>query len=155
IFGTVGSGKSNTSQVLVEEAASNGWAVIVLDVEGEYVEMDQPSADKSLLGKLAHYGKAPQGIADFHVYHPASGASERGNSQPFTLRLGDFETVVIAEILQASVSERNALLDCIEYLESRARTKVATSEVEGLGPLLDPSPGTKLGFTLRSLKERA
>src|SRR5262249_42900014 len=30
IFGTVGSGKSNTTQVLIEEAAAHGWAVILL-----------------------------------------------------------------------------------------------------------------------------
>src|SRR5262245_18663187 len=29
IFGTVGSGKSNTAQVLIEEATARGWAVIV------------------------------------------------------------------------------------------------------------------------------
>src|SRR5437870_10385647 len=65
IFGTVGSGKSNTSQVLVEEASANGWAVIVLDVESEYIEMDGPSADQSLLKKLIHYAKDPLGVKDF------------------------------------------------------------------------------------------
>ena len=42
IFGTVGSGKSNTAQVLIEEASTCGWAVVVLDVEGEYIGMDAP-----------------------------------------------------------------------------------------------------------------
>ena len=32
IFGTVGSGKTNTSQVLIEEASKNGWSVIVLSL---------------------------------------------------------------------------------------------------------------------------
>src|SRR5262245_60449141 len=32
IFGTVGSGKSNSAQVLIEEAAAAGWAVVVVDV---------------------------------------------------------------------------------------------------------------------------
>jgi DNA helicase HerA-like ATPase len=155
IFGTVGSGKSNTSQVVIEEAAANGWAVIVLDVESEYIEMDGPSVDKTLLKKLIQYAKDPGGVTDFQVYHPASCASERSTSEPFTLRLADFETSVIAEILQTSVGERNALLDCIEYLESRARTKLVTREAEGLGPLLDPSPQANLAFTLRSLKDRA
>jgi DNA helicase HerA-like ATPase len=50
IFGTVGSGKSNTAQVVIEEAAANGWAVIVLDVESEYTEMDAPSSDERLVG---------------------------------------------------------------------------------------------------------
>ena len=45
IFGTVGSGKTNSSQVLIEEAAAAGWAVVVLDVEGEYISMDKPNSE--------------------------------------------------------------------------------------------------------------
>ena len=155
IFGTVGSGKSNTAQVVIEEASANGWAVIVLDVEGEYVEMDGPSVENSLMKKLVHFAKSPAGVTDFQVYYPASCISERGNSEPFTLRLADFESSVIAEMLQTTIAERNALLDCIEHLESRAKNKVATRESEGLAPLLDPSPDAALPFTLRSLKDRA
>jgi DNA helicase HerA-like ATPase len=146
IFGTVGSGKSNTSQVLIEEAAANGWAVIVLDA---------PSVDHGLAKKLARLGKSPAGLADFQVYSPACCASERRDSEPFTLRLADFESGVIAEILQTTISERNALLDCIENLESKAKTKVATGEAEGLEALLNPSPDTPRPFTVRSLKDRA
>src|SRR5262249_14681819 len=135
--------------------AANGWAVVVLDVESEYTQMDAPSDESALHKKLTHYGKSPAGVANFKVYHPASCASERDSSEPFTLRLADFETGVIAEILQATVSERNALLDCIEHLETRAKTKVATRESEALGALLDPSPKANLPFTLRSLKDRA
>jgi hypothetical protein len=155
IFGTVGSGKSNTAQVVIEEAAANGWAVIVLDVESEYTEMDGPSGEQSLLKRLMQYDKSPGGIVDFQVYHPASCASERSSSEPFTLRLADFETNVIAELLQTTVPERNALLDCIEHLESRAKTKVATRDAEALEPLLDASPQAALPFTLRSLRDRA
>ena len=43
IFGTVGSGKSNTTQVIMEEAIQAGWAVVVVDVEGEYVRMNKPT----------------------------------------------------------------------------------------------------------------
>lgn len=155
IFGTVGSGKSNTAQVVIEEAAANGWAVIVVDVESEYTAMDAPSTEQPLLKKLVRFDKQPGGVKDLHVYHPASCTSDRNGSEPFTLRLADFESSVIAEILQTTVAERNALFDCLEYVESRAKTKVATQEAEGLGPLLDASPQANLPFTLRSLKERA
>jgi DNA helicase HerA-like ATPase len=155
IFGTVGSGKSNTMQVLIEEAAARGWAVILLDVEGEYVEMDQPSTEEKLFRRLAHFGRAPAGLTNFHVLHPASCVSERADSKAFTLRLADFETSVIAEILQTSLPERNALLECVDHFEQKTRTKVATNEVEGLLGLLDPSPQAKLPFTVRSLRERA
>lgn len=155
IFGTVGSGKSNTAQVLIEEAASQGWAVLVLDVEGEYTAMDQPSGDEALAKKLLRFGKEPAGLDDFQVYHPAGCASERSSSEPFTLRLADFESSLIAEILQASVAERNALLECVETLVSRAKNQVATRELDTLGPLLDSSPQARLPYTLRVLKERA
>jgi DNA helicase HerA-like ATPase len=155
IFDTVGSGKSNTTQVLIEEAAAHGWAVILLDVEGEYVEMDAPLSEEKLFGRLARFGRRPAGLADFHVLHPASCASERADSKPFTLRVADFDTGVTAEVLQTTLPERNALLDCVDHFEQRARNKVATTEMEGLLGLLDPSPQARLPYTVRHLRERA
>ena len=49
IFGTVGSGESNTTQVIVEEAVNAGWAVVIIDVEGEYVKMNEPTSDVRLI----------------------------------------------------------------------------------------------------------
>lgn len=155
IFGTVGSGKSNTAQVIIEEAARNGWAVIVVDVESEYTEMDQPSDDKRLADRLAHFGLDPVGLTDYHVFCPASCTSDRVDAEQFTLRLADFESNVIGEILNVSVAERNALIECVETMQQKARTKVNTSEREGLQTLLDASPQAKLPFTLKTLRERA
>lgn len=155
IFGTVGAGKSNTSQVVIEEAARNGWAVVVLDVESEYTDMDLPSDDPVLKARLAQFGLQPEGLANFRVYYPASCNSEKEGSTPFTLRLADFDPTVIGEMLQVSFPERNALLDCIEHLQQKARTKLTTSEAEWLQSLLDSSPQAKVPFTLRSLRERA
>ncbi len=155
IFGTVGSGKSNTAQVMIEEAAQSGWAVIVLDVESEYVDMDQPSDETALADKLAHYGRQPRGLKDFHVLYPASCGGDKQDAQPFTLRIADFDPTVIAEILEVSVAERNALHECLEYFQQKARTKVSTSESEALKSLLDCSPQAKLPYTLRLLRDRA
>ncbi|MCI0680730.1 MAG: ATP-binding protein [Gemmataceae bacterium] len=154
IFGTVGSGKSNTSQVIIEEAARAGWAVIVVDVESEYTEMDQPSDDAALAERLEQFGLTPAGVNDFHVFCPASCTSDRQDAESFTLRLADFDASVIAELLQVSVAERNALFECIETLLQKSRPKVTTSETEGLQPLLDASPQAKLPFTLKTLRER-
>ena len=155
IFGTVGSGKSNTSQVVIEEAARAGWAVVVVDVEGEYTAMDQPSDDEGVAGRLARFGRQPEGLENFQVLCPASCTSDRPGSEPFTLRLADFDTAVIGEILQVTLPERNALLECVEYLQQKARARVATSEPEGFQTLLDASPQAKMPFTLRTLRERA
>jgi DNA helicase HerA-like ATPase len=155
IFGTVGSGKSNSAQVVIEEAARNGWAVIVLDVESEYTEMDLPSNEEGMVQRLAQFGRQPAGLPDVQVLFPASCVSEKTGSEAFTLRLADFDTSLIAEILQVSLPERNALFDCVEYFQQKARTKLVTSEPEGFQALLDSSPQARLPFTLRTLRERA
>jgi uncharacterized protein len=155
IFGTVGSGKSNTAQVLIEEAAAGGWAVVVIDVEGEYVEMDEAVDQPDLEPALARHDRKPQGIRDFDVIHPASCASERPDSRPFTLRLADFETPVVKELIQATMPERNALMDCVEHFQMKLRTKAPTTETDWLLGLLNPSPQAVRPFTLQQLYDRA
>jgi DNA helicase HerA-like ATPase len=155
IFGTVGSGKSNTAQVLIEEAAAHGWAVVVVDVEGEYVGMDDPAEGDDVTAALARFGRRPQGVRDFDVVYPASCASERVDSRPFTLRLADFDTPVVTELIQATMPERNALMDCVEHFQNKAWTKAATTEADRLAGLLDPSPKATRLFTLQQLYDRA
>src|SRR5213076_1708688 len=106
----------------------NGWAVIVLYVGGEYTDMEQPSDEVGLAETMARFGSPPEGLRDFHVFYPASCTSDKADAEPFTLQLADFDTSVIGEILQVSLPERNALLDCVEYLQQKARTRVDTSE---------------------------
>ena len=57
--------------------------------------------------RLAHFGRQPEGLRDFHVFHAASCPSEKAESEPFSLRLADFETSVIGEILQVSLPEKS------------------------------------------------
>jgi DNA helicase HerA-like ATPase len=155
IFGTVGSGKSNSVQVLIEEAAACGWAVILLDLESEYVDMDQPTTQAYLVERLAHFGRQPRGLPDFHVYYPVSCASDRADSQPFTLRMADFDSSVTAELLQATLGERNALLDCIDHCQQKFYSQLRTSDLERQSELLDPSPKARLPFTVQALRSRA
>ena len=155
IFGTVGSGKSNSVQVLIEEASAHGWAVIVLDLEAEYVDMDQPAAGPGLAKSLARYGRQPKGLPDFHVYHPISCEGDKKTSQPFTLRLADFESSISSELLQTTLPERNALLDCIDYLEQKFYTSLRTNDSQKQNELLDPSPQAKLPYTVHALRNRA
>jgi DNA helicase HerA-like ATPase len=155
IFGTVGSGKSNTAQVVVEEASRHGWAVIVLDVESEYTNLDLPSDEPGMEARLARFGLSPAGVPDFQVYYPASCVSDKLESDPFTLRLADFDTSVIGELLQVSIPERNSLLECTEYFLQKTRSKMSTSDPESFQTLLDASPEVVLPFTLRALRDRA
>jgi DNA helicase HerA-like ATPase len=103
IFGTVGSGKSNTTQVLIEEALKAEWAVVVVDVEGEYVLMDEPTADKNLERSLREdFGLPATGVRDINVYVPSSGSSNSRYAVPFKVPIADLEPEIVADILEFS-----------------------------------------------------
>ncbi len=69
IMGTTGSGKSTTVARLISEAQANGYAVIVLDVEGEYTQVNEPTADARMLPALQARGLEPRGVPNTVLYH--------------------------------------------------------------------------------------
>jgi hypothetical protein len=103
IFGTVGSGKTNSSQVLIEEAAAAGWAVVVLDVEGEYISMDKPNSEilnnPGLKKKAEQYQIKPEGLKNFQVYHPANTDSKREDSLEFSIPFGSLSPYELSAIM--------------------------------------------------------
>jgi DNA helicase HerA-like ATPase len=106
IFGTVGSGKSNTVQVLVEEASNANWACVLIDVEGEYVRMSEPDdrPDLSLILR-EKYSIAPEGIQDFRVYVPSSGTSDADQPSRFKVPISELDISIISDILEFSEPE--------------------------------------------------
>jgi len=106
IFGTVGSGKSNTVQVLVEEASSADWACVIIDVEGEYVRMSEPQDHPDMNHILREsYSITPQGREDFQVYVPSSGTSDAENPSPFKVPISELDISIISDILEFSEPE--------------------------------------------------
>ena len=106
VFGTVGSGKSNTAQVLTEEALNAGWAVVLIDVEGEYVRMNEQTTDPHLITVLdQEYHLPAQGVNDFRVYVPSSGKSAAEVSMPFKVPISGLYPEVVADILELSEAE--------------------------------------------------
>jgi hypothetical protein len=103
IFGTVGSGKTNSSQVLIEEAAAAGWAIVVLDVEGEYISMDKPNSEilnnSGLKKKAEQYQITPEGLKSFQVYHPANTDSKREDSLQFSIPFGSLSPYELSAIM--------------------------------------------------------
>ena len=57
ILGTTGGGKSTTVAGLVKQAQAAGMAIILLDVEGEYTHLHEPTDDKRMLTRW------PSGLA--------------------------------------------------------------------------------------------
>jgi len=115
IFGTVGSGKTNTAQVLIEEASRAGWAIIVLDVEGEYTELDRPTT--ILVELLEAHGFKPKGVKDFVAYHAAAAESEREDAKPFTLLFHKLDPYILAELIDATEAQERWLLPLLEEVK--------------------------------------
>ncbi len=68
ILGTTGGGKSTTVANLIAQLQAAGVATILLDTEGEYTEMNEPTDDPKMLEILQEIGRAPQGVPDTDLY---------------------------------------------------------------------------------------
>ena len=71
VLGTTGAGKSTTVSRMVQQAQGAGMAVVVLDVEGEYAEMDRPADSPEMVELLAERGLSPEGVRGTTLYHLA------------------------------------------------------------------------------------
>lgn len=134
IFGTVGSGKTNSSQVLIEEASSAGWSVIVLDVEGEYISMDKPNSEilnnPGLKKKAEQYKTIPEGLKIFQVYHPAGTDSRRTDSLEFSIPFGSLSPYELSAIMGMNETQEDRFID----LWDKQVAEITTSSIKPKNP---------------------
>jgi uncharacterized protein len=143
IFGTVGSGKSNTVQVLAEEASSADWACVIIDVEGEYVKMNEKNTRPDMNLILSEeYSIAPEGIKDFKVYVPSSGASEADNPVRFKVPIFELDISIISDILEFSEPEFRLYERTIEATQRTSLQKSTARLEEFAVPQTPPYPYT-------------
>lgn len=129
IFGTVGSGKSNTAQALIEEAIKQKYAVVLFDVEGEYINMDKPTNE--LVDLLKAYNLSPSGIKDFEVFYPASGERLRPDAHPFCVKFDTFDIYILFELVHATEAQERSFSILVDEIE---REKAARKQAKK-GPL--------------------
>jgi DNA helicase HerA-like ATPase len=128
IFGTVGSGKTNSAQVLIEEASRAGYAVIVLDVEGEYTAMDEQTTEEALEAKLKANGREPEGLKDFHVYHPTGGEPTRKDSKEFGIPFNQMPPYLVSELAGLTEPQEGVFLNAHEAVSERVRKQKGTAK---------------------------
>ena len=118
IFGTTGAGKSNSLQVIVEESSKKGRAVLIFDIEGEYVKMNEPTQD--LIPILSDFGEKPEGVKEFHVYVPAPNTSLNPDAKKFGIPFGELDLEIFADVLDLTAFERVYLLDIAKKTKDAA-----------------------------------
>ena len=147
VFGTVGSGKSNTTQVLMEEAVKADWAVVVVDVEGEYVRMNEPTTDERLIPILEKkFGVNPEGIKDFNVYVPFSGHSDADKPIRFKVPISGIDPYVLSDLMELTEAQARMFEDIIEKIKNS--TQKTGSRMGSLSAQGDTKERT---FTLQTL----
>jgi DNA helicase HerA-like ATPase len=109
VLGTTGGGKSTTVSRLVAEAARDNYAVILLDTEGEYTQIDEPTTDPTMLAALAQRGQIPEGVPDTRIFTlvgKETSNPDHGDVVPFTLQFSAMSPFVVEELLDLSDAQK-------------------------------------------------
>ena len=118
LFGTTGSGKSNTLQVLAEESSQAKRAILIFDVEGEYVKMNEPTEE--LIQTLTEFEEKPRGVPNFKCYVPASKTSMNPDARKFGIPLQNLDLEVFSDILALNAFERFYLAELAAKIRESA-----------------------------------
>jgi uncharacterized protein len=116
-IGTTGGGKSTGIGRFVAGLQDAGNCVVLLDVEGEYTQLNDPTDNPQLVAALEERGLKPQGIANTHVFHLVG----RDCSNPahpcrtaFSLRFQEISPYAFAEIMDLSQAQEDRVLKAYE-----------------------------------------
>jgi DNA helicase HerA-like ATPase len=126
ILGTTGGGKSNTVAGLVHRATAAGMAVVLLDVEGEYTRLHEPTDDPTLRSRLAERGLSPEGVPvdRMTVYHLVGrDAANPGHPdlRPFSLQFARLSPYAVIEILGLSDAQQERFLKAYDIAKEVLR----------------------------------
>ena len=108
ILGTTGGGKSTTVSGLIHEFSKSGIATIVIDTEGEYTEIGQPTDDQKMLSLLKRRGQQPEGVSDVRIFHLVgreTTASSSAPATPFKLEFSSLSPYVVTDILGLNAAQ--------------------------------------------------
>lgn len=117
ILGTTGGGKSTTVGRFISQAQQQDMAVILLDTEGEYVEMNEPASEPAMVAALKSRGIMPEGIANTRLYHLVG--TETSNSKhpsifEFGLSFTDLSPYTIAEIVDMTEAQQERFFRTVD-----------------------------------------
>jgi hypothetical protein len=109
ILGTTGGGKSTTVSRLIDQAAAQDYAVVLLDTEGEYTTLNEPTADPVMLAALQRRGLDPHGVGNTHLYR-LRGKETSNPDHPdvcdFTLSFANLSPFTVEEILDLPEAQK-------------------------------------------------
>jgi hypothetical protein len=124
VLGTTGGGKSTTIGRLISQAQTAGFAVVLLDTEGEYVQISEPSNDPGMIAALDRRGMRPAGVPNTHLYHLV-GTDTANPAHPrrteFGLSFQALSPYTVAEIVNMSDAQQERFLRTVDVAKQVLR----------------------------------
>ena len=126
ILGTTGGGKSTTVAGLIQQAARAGMAVVLLDVEGEYTFLHEPTDNKRMREMLAERSLPSGGLpeAAMRLYHlvgrETTNPAHPGLS-PFSLQFARLSPYTVMAMLECSDAQTDRYLFAYEVAKAVMR----------------------------------
>ncbi len=126
ILGTTGGGKSTTVANLVCQAVQAGMAVVLLDVEGEYTSLHEPTADPRMLQLLADRrlqagGLPAERMGVYHLVGRETTNPCHPGRRPFSLQFARLSPYTVAEMLELSEAQIDRYLFAYEAAKGLLR----------------------------------
>lgn len=115
ILGTTGGGKSTTVATFIQQAQLANTAVILLDVEGEYTELNKPTTNKDMLAALGDRKLEAKGIPDdkmtlYHLVGRDTANPDHPNLRQFSLQFARLSPYAAVEILGLSEAQQQRFM---------------------------------------------
>jgi uncharacterized protein len=115
ILGTTGGGKSTTVAGLVRQAQAANMAVILLDVEGEYTHLNEPTGDPRMLTALADRGLTPAGLPAnrmtlYHLVGRDTANPRHPDLRPFSIQFARLSPYAVMELLGLNDAQTDRFL---------------------------------------------
>jgi DNA helicase HerA-like ATPase len=152
IIGTTGGGKSTTVAGFVAQAQAAGLAIVLLDVEGEYTRLNEPTTDPQMAALLRRRRLHPEGVKQTSVYHLV-GREAANPTHPrlaeFSLRFSELSPYTVSEILDLTDPQMERYLLAYDTAKTALRRfgVIQSDDIE-LDELESGCPGLRLDHVM-------
>ena len=109
VLGTTGGGKSTTVSSLIDNFQRADIATVVIDTEGEYTEIYQPTQAEAMLAALAKRGQAAHGVEQVKVYHLVGRETtcpDKNRTQAFSLQFSQLSPYLMMGMLELNETQQ-------------------------------------------------
>lgn len=117
ILGTTGGGKSTTVSGLVAQLQQRSMAVVLIDTEGEYCAIHEPTDNPVMKEALERRGRKPAGVANTHVLHLVgrdTANPKHPSVAPFSLRFSNLSPYAVQEILELTEAQEQRFIKAFD-----------------------------------------